>query len=228
MDSQQKDPRQGGHDPFRFPKWANTIRLPVTLAAALAPLYILGLLYLLFSPGATSVGYQPQQPVPYSHQMHAGQLGIDCRYCHTGVETGAAATLPPTSVCMNCHATVRTQSEKLQLVRESFATGMPIPWVRVHDLPDFVYFDHSAHVRRGVGCESCHGRIDKMEVVRQVSGLNMAWCLGCHRDPVPHLRPEDAVTVMGYVPDEPQLELGRRLRDARHITPKTDCSTCHR
>ncbi|MCB1150505.1 cytochrome c3 family protein [bacterium] len=196
--------------------------------AAGAPVFVLGLLYLAFWPGTTSVGYQPQQPVPYSHALHAGELGIDCRYCHTGVEVGAKATIPPTATCMNCHATVKTESEKLQLVRDSYATGEPVEWVRVHDLPDFVFFNHSAHVERGIGCESCHGRVDQMEVVSQFAGLNMGWCLKCHREPEAHLRPVDQVTVMGYEPAEDQLTLGARLREARNINPSVDCSTCHR
>lgn len=222
------DSKQNGHDDFVFPKWTNTLRMPLTIAAALAPVYLLALVYLLFAPGTTGVGYAPEQPVPYSHELHAGELGIDCRYCHTGVETGAAATLPPTQTCMNCHATVKTESEQLALVRESFETGRSIPWVRVHDLPDFAYFDHSAHVTRGVGCETCHGRVDKMEVVHQAEGLNMGWCLGCHRDPEPHLRPVAEATTMGYVPGSDQTELGLQLREARNINPPTDCSTCHR
>jgi len=213
---------------FEFPKWANAVRIPVSLMAAGAPVFVLGLLYLAFWPGTTSVGYQPQQPVPYSHALHAGELGIDCRYCHTGVEVGAKATIPPTATCMNCHATVRTESEKLQLVRDSYATGEPVEWVRVHDLPDFVFFNHSAHVERGIGCESCHGRVDQMEVVSQFAGLNMGWCLKCHREPEAHLRPVDQVTVMGYEPAEDQLTLGARLREARNINPSVDCSTCHR
>jgi len=222
------DSNQNGHDDFVFPKWANTLRLPLTIAATLTPVYLLALIYLLFAPGTTGVGYAPEQPVPYSHELHAGELGIDCRYCHTGVETGATATLPPTQACMNCHATVKTESAQLALVRESFETGRSIPWVRVHDLPDYAFFDHSAHVTRGVGCETCHGRIDKMEVVHQTEGLNMGWCLGCHRDPEPHLRPVAEATTMGYVPGSDQTELGLQLREARNINPPTDCSTCHR
>jgi hypothetical protein len=222
------DDKQNGHDPYVFPRWANTLRVPLTIAAALAPLYLAAVVYLAFAPGTSGVGYEPAQPVPYSHELHAGELGIDCRYCHTGVDTGARATIPPTQTCMNCHATVKTESEKLALVRESFATGRPIPWVRVHDLPDYAYFDHSAHVTRGVGCETCHGRVDRMEVVHQSAGLNMGWCLDCHRRPEPHLRPVEEVTTMAWVPEIDQTELGSRLREARNINPPTDCSTCHR
>ncbi len=177
------------------------------------------------------MGYQPEQPLPYSHATHAGKLGIDCRYCHTTVEHAAVAAVPPTQTCMNCHTKIglkEGQSDKLQLVRDSNANGTPIPWVRVHDLPDFVYFDHSAHVRRGVGCVSCHGRVDKMEVVYQAEPLSMGWCLGCHRNPEPHLRPLERITEMDWVPWEDRAAMGRRLREEYNIDPSTDCSTCHR
>jgi hypothetical protein len=129
---------------------------------------------------------------------------------------------------MNCHTNIRRDSEKLQLLRDRHARGEPVPWVRVHDLPDFAYFNHSAHVRRGIGCVSCHGRVDKMEVVWQSAPLSMGWCLDCHRNPEQHLRPLDAITQMDWVPAEDQLTLGRRLRDEYNINPSTDCSTCHR
>ena len=153
---------------------------------------------------------------------------MDCRYCHTGVETSAHASIPPTQTCMNCHAKVRAESEKLIPVRESFATGMPVPWIRIHDLPDYVYFDHSAHVRRGVGCVSCHGRIDSMEVVYQAKPLSMGWCLDCHRNPDKNLRPVEFVTQLDWVPEEDQLVLGARLREELNINPKDTCYTCHR
>jgi hypothetical protein len=183
------------------------------------------------SPQATAVGYQPPQPVPYSHALHAGKLGIDCRYCHTTVEVAAHAAVPPTQTCMNCHAKIRAESPKLIPVRESYATGLPVPWVRVHDLPDYVYFNHSAHVRRGVGCVECHGRVDTMEVVTQVERLSMGWCLDCHRNPERHLRPPEVVTRMDWVapeaPEAPEV-YGGRLRQANNINPSTDCWTCHR
>jgi hypothetical protein len=193
-----------------------------------------GLVYLLVvgayavGPTTINVGYQPDQPVEYSHALHAGQLGMDCRYCHDTVEDAAHASIPPTQTCMNCHAMIRTESEKLIQVRESYNTGRSIPWVRVHDLPDHVYFDHSAHVRRGVGCVSCHDRVDKMEVVYQAEPLSMGWCLDCHRDPEAHLRPLDKVTVMDWVPEEDQETLGARLAREYGIEASTDCSTCHR
>ena len=134
---------------------------------------------------------QPVQPVPYSHALHAGKLGIDCRYCHTTVEKANFAAIPPTETCMNCHTNIRTQSEALEPIRESWATGKPVEWIKIHDLPHYVYFSHQAHVTHGVGCIECHGRIDQMERVYQAKPLSMGWCLECHRDPGPHLRPEE-------------------------------------
>ncbi len=211
-----------------FPKWTNALRPVLAAALVLVPAYLVVLLAYGASPRTTNVGYRPVQPVPYSHALHAGQLGIDCRYCHNTVEVAAHAALPPTQTCMNCHARIRTTSPKLLPVRESYATGLPIPWVRVHDLPDYVYFDHSAHVRRGVGCVECHGRVDTMEVVTQVHRLSMGWCLDCHRHPEPHLRPPDMVTKMDWVPPEDPETYGRQLRHANNINPPTDCWTCHR
>lgn len=207
----------------------NQFRWVVLGAALTVPPYVVLLVAYGASPAATDVGYAPQQPVPYSHALHAGELGMDCRYCHTAVESAAHATLPPTKTCMNCHATIFADSPNLALVRESYATGVPIPWVRVHDLPDYSYFDHSAHVRRGVGCVTCHGSVDKMEVVYQAQPLSMSWCLDCHRQPEKYLRPVEEVTNMNYFPPGgDQLALGRRLRQEYNINPSTDCSTCHR
>ena len=141
---------------FIFPKWTWVLRPAVAVGAVGGLLYATVVVAFGFSPKATDVGYQPVQPVPYSHALHVGQLGMDCRYCHTTVEHTAAASIPPTQTCMNCHKMVRSGSEKLIPVLESYATGMPVEWIRVHDLPDYVYFNHSAHVRRGVGCVSCH------------------------------------------------------------------------
>lgn len=213
---------------FTFPKWTWVLRPGIALGAIGGLVYVSVLVYLGFSPRATDVGYMPIQPVPYSHALHVGQLGLDCRYCHTGVEVAAHASIPPTQTCMNCHSKVRSQSEKLIPVRESYATGMPVPWIRVHDLPDYVYFDHSAHVRRGVGCVSCHGRVDTMEVVYQAEPLSMGWCLECHRNPERHLRPAEFVTTLDWVPEEDQLILGARLAEANNINPPEDCNTCHR
>lgn len=211
-----------------FPKWTNLLRPVLAAVLVLVPAYLVVLLAYGASPRTTNVGYRPVQPVPYSHALHAGRLGIDCRYCHNTVEVAADAAVPPTQTCMNCHARIRATSPKLLPVRESYATGLPIPWVRVHDLPDYVYFNHSAHVRRGVGCVECHGRVDTMEVVTQVHRLSMGWCLDCHRHPEPHLRPPDMVTKMDWVAPEDPETYGRQLRLANNINPPTDCWTCHR
>ena len=215
-------------DKFVFPRWTNWLREASALAAIGGLVYAVVLITGVFSPENSAIGYAPEQPVPYSHALHAGEMGIDCRYCHTGVESGARATIPPTATCMNCHKSVRTESHKLDIVRRSAETGQPIPWVKVHDLPDFVYFNHAGHIQSGVGCVSCHGRIDRMEVVQQVEPLTMGWCLGCHRDPDPHLRPKEFVTAMDWVPAEDPIKLGKRLRAEHGIAPSTDCVTCHR
>ncbi len=213
-------------DLFVFPKWANsTVRL-VGALLTLAPLYLIGLVWYGASPVTMAVGFAPEQPVPYSHALHVGELGLDCRYCHNTVEQAAVAAIPPTATCMNCHQRVRTKSPKLAPVRESFATGQPVEWLKVHDLPDYVYFNHSAHVTRGVGCVSCHGRVDEMDVVYQHEQLSMGWCLDCHRAPEQHLRPPSEVTNMQW--EAPEAGLGARLREQNNINPSTDCSTCHR
>lgn len=220
---------QDNSSPFLFPKWVNRLRDVLGVVfLGIVPIYLIALVAFGFSPEATDVGYEPKQPVPFSHKLHAGDLGMDCRYCHTTVETAAHAAVPPTETCMNCHAKIRAESPKLVVVRESWATGLPVPWVKVHDLPDYAYFNHSAHVRRGVGCVECHGRIDKMEVVRQHAPLSMGWCLDCHRNPDTRLRPKELVTKMDWEPAESRETLGRRLREAYGIAPSQDCSTCHR
>lgn len=186
--------------------------------------------HFLNSPYRTGVGIAVAQPLPYSHALHVGELGLDCRYCHTTVETSNRASIPSTESCMGCHAQVAADADALQPVRASLESGHPLAWVRVHDLADYVYFNHAVHVRQGVGCESCHGRIDRMAVVAKAETLRMAWCLDCHRDPAPHLRPRDAITAMGYQPTTDQGVLGPQLVSAYGIdaTRLDDCSVCHR
>lgn len=213
---------------FQFPKWVDRSRPLVGLVAVLVPVYALGMLYYGGSPQTTNVGYSPKQPVLFSHALHAGQLGMDCRYCHNTVEQAAMAAVPSTGICMNCHARIAPDSVQLEPVRRSAATGQPIPWVRVHDLPDYVYFDHSAHVTRGVSCVECHGRIDTMTQVHQVNTLSMGWCLDCHRNPAPHLRPQEFITDLDWVPEEERLAVGLKVQEDNNIHPPTDCSTCHR
>ncbi len=173
------------------------------------------------------VGYQPEQPVDYSHKLHAGDLGMDCRYCHYTAERSSFAAVPPTQVCMNCHSKVLPDSPKVVPIRESFASGTPIPWVRVHKLPEYVYFDHAAHLAAGVGCSSCHGRVDQMPKVIQREPLSMSWCLDCHRDPGKSLRPAAEITNMAWKapaqsPPKAIAPTGREVRPPLH------CSGCHR
>jgi len=171
------------------------------------------------------------QPVPFSHAHHVGGLGLDCRYCHTTVETSSFANIPPTKTCMNCHSQIWSTSPTLEPVRESYRTNQSIRWTRVHDLPDFVYFNHGIHVNKGVACEVCHGRVDRMPLMAQHASLQMEWCLNCHRNPEKYVRPREFVTTMGYEPAGDQEEIGRKLvaeykiQDARTLT---SCSTCHR
>jgi hypothetical protein len=216
------------NDGFSFFLWLDRARPWAGALLAIAPAYVVGMLYFFGSPVTTDVGYQPTQPVPFSHKLHAGELGLDCRYCHTTVEKAATAAIPSTSICMNCHKLIAADSAKTLRLREAATSGQPIPWVRVHDLPDYVYFDHGAHVSRGVSCVSCHGRVDTMEEVRQVEPLSMGWCLGCHRKPEAHLRPPRFVTDLDWVPEEDRLVMGARLREQYNLNPSTDCSTCHR
>ncbi len=179
----------------------------------------------------TSQNVPREQPVPFSHQHHVGGLGIDCRYCHTSVEQSSFAGIPQTAICMNCHRQIWNTSPTLEPVRESYRTGRSIMWTRVHNLPGFAYFNHSIHVNKGVGCETCHGRIDTMPLTEQASNLQMSWCLDCHRHPERYVRPRDKVFTMGYTPSENQETLGRRLvaeykiQDPRTLT---SCYTCHR
>ena len=155
-------------------------------------------------------------------------MGIDCRYCHSTVETSAYANIPPTKTCMNCHSQIWVNSPTLEPVRASYRTDQSIPWVKVHDLPDFVYFNHSIHVKKGVGCETCHGRVDKMALMNQKNNLEMRWCLDCHRHPEEYVRPAKFITTMGYVPDGDQEEIGRKLVQEYHIQKLETCYTCHR
>jgi hypothetical protein len=222
------DDKNGSEALFVLPKWLDEI-LPVAgVVLGLAPVYIILMVWFGLSPKTQSVGYAPVQPVDFSHAIHAGQLGLDCRYCHNTVEYAATAAIPPTATCMACHAAVKTTSEKLELVRSSNETGMPIPWIRVHNLPDYVYFNHSAHLTAGVSCVDCHGRVDAMERVYQFGDLSMGWCLDCHRNAAPHLRPAELVTRLDWTTDEDRNAMGARLMEEHNIHPSTDCSTCHR
>lgn len=228
-----------------FPRSLNRLPAIVAIGVALAGGLVTGVIWYFFSPRNTQVGYAPRQPVPYSHWLHAGQMGMDCRYCHANVERAAHAMVPPTQTCMNCHALVRTNSARLAPVRESWCSQFPpeernttncpgvetarmpdlpsnrsVEWVRIHRLPDHAYFDHSVHVSAGVGCASCHGRVDQMVVMRQAEPLSMGWCLDCHRNPAPHIRPLDQITNMNWS--------GPAVAPPRPLNPPQTCSGCHR
>ncbi|MGH9341777.1 MAG: cytochrome c3 family protein [Acidobacteriota bacterium] len=211
-----------------FPQWSN--KVPVYLAMGVAALVIIttaGIWY-YFSPEYTAVGYQPEQPVPFSHQLHVGELQMDCRYCHSSVEVSSVASVPPTQTCMNCHQLVARDSEALAPVRDSFQSGFPIEWIRVHKVPEYAYFNHSAHINAGIGCSSCHGDVSRMVEIRQVEPLSMSWCLDCHRNPDMHLRPPDQITNTTWEPPPNQLEFARTIKEEHNIDPRTDCTTCHR
>jgi hypothetical protein len=213
---------------FLFPEWTETFKKWVLILAAGAPVYLIALISYAVSPEAVRIGYMPEQPVPYSHALHVGELGLDCRYCHSTVERSAHSAIPPVETCMNCHKVIRPESEKLAPVRNAFETGTPLAWTKVYDLPDYVMFNHSAHVMRGVGCESCHGRVDQQDEIYQTSPLTMEWCLDCHRDPTEHLRDPSEVTIMGFEPPGGAAVYGAKMKKDNHINPNTNCSTCHR
>ena len=210
---------------FIFPEWTETLKKWINLLVLGAPVYLVALVAYGVTPEAIRIGYQPKQPVPYSHALHAGELGIDCRYCHSTVEKAAKAAIPPAAVCMNCHSTVKKDSDLLLPIRTAFAGDEAVKWVRVTDLPDYVFFNHQAHVNAAVGCESCHGRVDQMVTVYQAKPLTMAWCVDCHRNPAPHLREPANVTKMGYVPQPGE---GAKVMKKNEVRPSTACSTCHR
>jgi len=226
-------------DRFYFPAWANKVATLLAGVATIGGLYVVGIVNYGASPKTISAGYQPEQIVPFSHKLHAGELKMDCRYCHNTVEKAAHAAIPPTATCGNCHggnATTKGErdlgqihkaSENLTAVRESLETGDPVEWIRVHDLPDFVYFNHSVHVNKGVSCVSCHGRIDQMDVVTQVETLSMKWCLDCHRNPEPNIRDPELVTQLDLVIDDPEAN-GKEWAEKLNVDPKVNCSTCHR
>lgn len=216
---------------FIFPRWSNKV-LPLVFFFVLGPgatAAVAGVWY-YGTNKHTEVGYQPKQPVEFSHKLHAGEMGMDCRYCHHTVERSAIAAVPPTQTCMNCHTHVRKDSAKLAGVRESYALDEPVKWVKVHNLPDFVYFDHSAHLAAGVGCTSCHGRIDQMPRVTQKEPLSMGWCLDCHRAPGTHLRPKSEITNMAWEFPQEALPLGqaKTVDEGRVVNPPQHCSGCHR
>src|SRR5499426_2018137 len=223
--------------PQLFTRSTNTLaRLSIVLIILLLGLGGWLVLELNRSPFVTKAFVAREQPVQFSHKHHAGDDGIDCRYCHTTVETAATAGMPATKTCMNCHSQLFANSPYLEIVRESWRTGQPIKWTRVHDLPDFAYFNHSIHVNKGVGCSTCHGQIDQMPVVYQTQSLQMEWCLECHRHPENYVRKKEEVFDMSWKPPANQKQRGTDLvkeykiqtNTASGQTVLTSCSTCHR
>ncbi len=217
--------------PQLFPPAADTIARVFLVAILVVPILIIAAAYALTqSPYVTGQSITLGQPVPFSHKHHVGEVGLDCRYCHTGVETSAFAGMPPTTTCMTCHSQLFANAEMLAPVRQSLADNKPLHWARVHRLPDYVYFDHSIHVAKGVGCTTCHGQVETMPLMRQETPLTMGWCLDCHRNPAPNLRPRNQIFSTQWTPPEDQLEQGKRLLTEYHIKTEhlADCSRCHR
>ena len=216
--------------PQIFQRSTNTLsKLSIFGAVFILGALAWGLALINRSAYVTRAGVAREQPVPFSHRHHAGELGIDCRYCHTSVERTNNAGMPPTKICINCHSQIWADSPTLEPVRASFRTDRSIEWIKVYDLPDYVYFNHSIHIAKGVGCITCHGRIDRMNLTWQEPSLQMEWCLNCHRHPEQYLRPRDQVFNMDWHAAD-QLALGQKLAEEYHIRLKqlTNCSICHR
>ncbi len=213
-----------------FPKWTNRLPRNIIIGALLAGTAVTAGVTYYFTPKYTRVGYEPIQPVAFPHSVHVTQLGIDCRYCHNGVEKSWYSNIPATSVCLNCHNQVLKDDDRLALVRDSAATGKPIPWVQIHKMPDYVYFNHSVHVNRGVSCVECHGQINHMEEVYHAKPLSMSFCLDCHRDPVMHIRPLDKITDLDWkaADEDTQRANGRKFVHDWKIQSLQNCSSCHR
>jgi hypothetical protein len=237
---------------YLFPRWINKFLPLLGLLLLVGAGYNGGLFLLATDDTTLNPGYQPTQPIPFSHKIHAGELKMDCRYCHIGVDKAAQASIPPTATCINCHspgvnsevpkyAAVKHNSPKLQALHQSWDNGKgkdSVPWVRIHRLPDFVFFNHSTHVNRGVSCVECHGRIDTMDKVYQAKELSMAWCLGCHSNEkklAESLQPLDQVTNLSWEPEEGKTreEVGREIlakfeEQGNGVHPKANCAVCHR
>lgn len=233
-----------------FPRWTNELPKLALAGAGLLGSLVIFVVWFWFSPSHTDVGYAPEQPIPYSHKLHAGQMGMDCRYCHVNVEKSAHAGVPPTSTCLNCHNVVRADSPKFEWLRQAKGDdgqlnedALSTPWRRIHKTPDYAYFDHSAHVTVGVGCVSCHGRVDEMLVVRQTQPLSMGWCLECHRnirhyedrgfEPADVIRPLDKVEItdMTWGRGHPAYDSWKEdaRKKAQQLKPPTvECTGCHR
>jgi hypothetical protein len=212
-----------------FPPWSDTVFRLFLFAVALTALSIpTAMMLWVRTPYVTKQGDALEQPIQFDHRHHVRDDGVDCLYCHYEAARSAFAGAPPVSVCMNCHSQVWQEADRLAPVRASWFDGHPIRWRRVHQLPQFVYFDHSAHVSHGVGCVECHGRVDLMPAVAPVASLTMAWCLDCHRDPTPHLRPESEITNMEWDPTESRRAIGEAVAAQLHVEAPLYCTACHR
>jgi hypothetical protein len=213
-----------------FPKWTNTAPLKIVACVLLLLGTVVAGVTYYATPKWTEVGFQPIQPVAFKHSVHVDQLGMDCRYCHTYVDRSEHSNVPGANTCMNCHNQVLANDDRLAPVRESFNSGQPVPWVRIHDTPDYVYFNHSVHVNRGVSCVECHGQINEMDVVSQQKPLSMAFCLECHRNPENFLRPPSEVYNLTWKPESAtaQLEMGEKFVHDWKVQPPQSCSGCHR
>jgi hypothetical protein len=210
------------------PRSNGIFRLVIALLVAGAAGTVGALMVYQRIPAGTGQAEQVGQPVQFDHRHHVKDDLIDCRYCHSSVDRAATAGLPTTELCLNCHAQVWNKSPLLDLVRASWFSNQPISWVRVHRMPDFVYFNHAIHVNKGVGCVECHGRVDLMPAIEQVEPLTMGWCLDCHRDPYSRLRPLEEITNMTWKPDGDPVALGRELAKKYDVEPRTSCYACHR
>lgn len=213
-----------------FTKRADVILGRVAVALLLTIVSVVTGVYYYAMPSYTRVGYAPAQPVAFSHKIHAGQLGMSCLYCHNHVEESPHSNVPTSQVCKSCHAQIKADSPLLAQVRDSWESGKSVPWERVHKVPDYVFFNHSVHVKRGVGCVSCHGKINEMPVVRHDQPLSMGWCLECHRNPEKHLRPVGEVTNLNWAPSngQNQEQIGKQLLDLYKINAPKHCGGCHR
>jgi len=210
------------------PKHNTLAKLTLVVLAAGGAGTLGGLLLWVRSPTARNMEVPVEQPLQFDHRHHTRDEGIDCRYCHNTVDKSPFASIPPTQLCLNCHSQVWNKSPLLEPIRKSFIENKPMVWNRVYKVPEFVYFNHSIHVNKGVGCVTCHGRVDKMAAVEKVSSLTMSWCLDCHRNPTKNIRPVDQVTNMTWVPEGDAVETTRLLAEKNEIHTRTSCTTCHR
>ncbi len=213
-----------------FPRWSNLLPIKLFVCLCVIGTLLTAVVWYYFTPKYVRVGYTPVQPVPFPHDIHVSQLGMDCRYCHSFVEVAAHSNVPNTQTCMNCHSQVQKENPKLLPVRQSWASGQPVEWVQIHKTPDYAYFNHSAHVNRGVSCYSCHGNINHMDVVGERKPLSMSWCLDCHRAPENHLRPQEQVFNLDWTPPsgQTQEEIGLDLKKRWNVNPPENCQGCHR